>query len=217
MIKRAVHALLSPAYRRLKPYIYHKVNLDLIQHTEDYSHLTWLGRPIWQPPTDLWTIQETIAEIRPSILIETGSHRGGSALFYAHLFDLMNHGRVVTIDVQKLHDITHPRIRFLLGSSVDETIIAEIERETNAAPVMIILDSHHSADHVAREMEAYHRLVTPGSYLLVQDGVIDVSGKSGPLKAIRDFLPLHPEFEVDHEKCNRFLITYHPMGWLKRR
>jgi cephalosporin hydroxylase len=217
MMKRAIHALLSPVYQGLKPYIYHKVNLDLITHTEDYSHLTWLGHPMWQPPLDLWTIQETISQVRPALLIETGSHRGGSALFYANLFDLMNHGRVVTVDVEKLHDITHPRIKFLLGSSVDDQIIAEIARAADVAPVMVILDSHHSEEHVAKEMEAYHRLVTPGSYLMVQDGVIDVSGRSGPLKAIRDFLPRHPEFEVDQERCTRFLLTYHPMGWLKRR
>lgn len=217
MIKKVLRALLSPAYQRLKPHIYHKFNLDLIQHTDSYSHLTWLGHPIWQPPTDLWTIQETIAEIRPSLLIETGTNRGGAALFYAHLFDLMNHGRVVTVDIQKSHDLMHPRIKFLLGSSVDDKIVAEIERETHESPVMVILDADHSYEHVAKEMDAYNRFVTPGSYLMVQDGVVDASGRGGPLKAIHEFLPLHPEFQVDHERCNRFLITYHPMGWLKKR
>ena len=61
------------------------------------------------------------------------------------------------------------------------------------------------------------RLVTPGSFLLVQDGVIDVCWEPGPLVAIESFLAGHPEFEVDEERCGRFLVTHHPKGWLRRR
>jgi cephalosporin hydroxylase len=84
-------------------------------------------------------------------------------------------------------------------------------------PVMVILDSDHSAEHVAKEMEIYSRLVTPRSFLLVQDGIMDESGQTGPLRAINDFLQGHPEFEVDYERCNRFLVTHHPKGWLRRK
>src|SRR5882724_347619 len=91
---------------------------DLIAKTENFSHVTWLGQPVWQNVLDLWIMQETIAEVKPALLIETGTNRGGSALFFAHLFDLLNHGEVITIDVEKMHDITHPRITFLIGSSI---------------------------------------------------------------------------------------------------
>jgi len=89
-------------------------------------------------------------------------------------------------------------------------------------PVFVILDSDHSQAHVARELEAYAPLVTPGSYLLVQDGVIDTlpvfaHGRPGPLPAIHAFLRTHPEFEVDRAKSERFLVTHHPSGWLRRR
>ena len=86
---------------------------------------------------------------------------------------------------------------------------------------MVILDSDHSAAHVSKELESYSPFVSPGSYMLVQDGVIDVldrwrSARPGPLAAIIEFLRHHPEFEVDTERCERFLITHHPMGWLRR-
>jgi cephalosporin hydroxylase len=58
---------------------------------------------VWQNVLDLWTIQEAIFEIKPALLVETGTNRGGSAVFYAHLFELMSHGRVITCDVEKLH------------------------------------------------------------------------------------------------------------------
>jgi cephalosporin hydroxylase len=197
---------------------------DLIESTGNFSHVTWLGRPIWQNVLDLWVLQEAIAEIKPALLIETGTNRGGSALFFAHLFDLMNRGEIVTIDVEKLHDITHPRITFLHGGSTSTAILDAVRaRAANAVgPVLVTLDSDHRAEHVRAELDAYAALVTPGSYCLVQDGVIDTlpmfaPGRPGPLPAIDAFLREHPEFEVDEERCCKFLISHHPRGWLRRK
>ncbi|MCS6850527.1 MAG: cephalosporin hydroxylase family protein, partial [Gemmataceae bacterium] len=216
---------LAPLYRRcLRRPITRLFFMDLIAHTDNFGSVTWLGQPIWQNILDLWTIQETIAEIRPELLIECGTNRGGSAIFYAHLFDLLGQGKVVSIDVVKLHDRSHPRVTFLIGSSTSAEVVAEVRRLATEVrgPVMVILDSDHSAEHVARELEAYAPLVTPGSYLLVQDGVIDElpifrAGRPGPLPAIRAFLRRHPEFELDAGRSGRFLITHHPQGWLRRR
>src|SRR3954452_1566479 len=65
---------------------------ELTAKTNNFGRMTWLGNPIWQNVLDLWTIQETIAEVRPSLLIETGTNRGGSSLFFAHLMDLLGQG-----------------------------------------------------------------------------------------------------------------------------
>ena len=174
---------------------------------------------MWQNVLDLWTIQETLAEIRPSLLIECGTNRGGSSFFFATLFDLMNHGQVVTVDVDTLHDLSHPRVTCLRGNSVAPEIVGRIAAmaETTPAPVMALFDSDHSAAHVRQELDAYHRFVTPGSFLMVQDGVIDTlplfaPGRPGPLVAIDAFLAEHPEFEVDTARCERFLITHSPRG-----
>ena len=197
---------------------------ELIAKTENFSHVTWLGRPVWQNVLDLWILQETIAEVKPALLIETGTNRGGSALFLAHLFDLMNHGHVVTIDIEKMHDITHPRITFLIGSSIAADVREKVRviSSTCPGPVMVTLDSDHRQDHVGAELAAYASLVTPGSYLLVQDGVIDTldvfaSGRPGPLAAIDAFLTTNPKFELDEERSRRFLISHHPKGWLRRK
>jgi cephalosporin hydroxylase len=87
---------------------------------------------------------------------------------------------------------------------------------------MVILDGNHARDHVAQELELYAPLVTPGSLLLSQDGVIDEleifrDSRPGPLPANRKFLEQHPEFEYDRERNERFLLTHHPLGWMRRR
>lgn len=197
---------------------------DLIRTTRNFRTTTWLGHTIRQNTLDLWVIQETIAEIRPALLIECGTNHGGSALFYAHLFDLLGHGAVVTIDVQKLHTLAHPRITFLQGSSVSPAIVAQVAARVREAPgpVMVILDSDHAEAHVRAELDAYARFVTPGSYVQVQDGVIDqlpifAADRPGPLPAIESFVRENPRFEIDHARCARFPVTHHPLGWLRRR
>lgn len=217
-------AIKSAMKRLFMPKVHRQFFQDLVRQTHNFGKIQWLGHPVWQNVFDLWTIQETLSEIRPALLIETGTNRGGSSMFYAQLFDLMGQGRIVTVDVEKLHDRSHPRITYLLGSSTDQAVVGKIAAMVAEAggPVMVILDSDHSEGHVRRELDCYARFVTPGSYCLVQDGVIDtlpmMSGsRPGPLPAIEAFLKAAPEFEVDHERCERFLITHHPLGWLRRK
>lgn len=210
--------------RLLRPAVHSLFFRELIGQTHNFGAVSWLGHPIWQNILDLWTIQETIALVRPGLLIECGTNRGGSSLFFANLFDLMGHGEVVTVDIERLHDLSHPRITFLIGSSTSKEVLEVVGMRAAACagPVMVILDSDHSRDHVRRELESYAPLVTPGSYCLVQDGVIDTlsvfrDGRPGPLPAIEDFLRSSDAFEVDVERCERFLITHHPKGWLRRK
>jgi cephalosporin hydroxylase len=197
---------------------------ELVGKTKNFGHVTWLGHPIWQNVLDLWIIQETLADIRPELLIECGTNRGGSSLFFAHLFDLIGSGQIVSIDVRRLHELSHPRVTYLIGSSVSHEIVESVRQRAarSTGPIMVILDSDHSRDHVRRELECYTPFVTPGSYCLVQDGVIDTlsvfsDDRPGPLRAIEDFLESTDLFEVDHERCERFLITHHPSGWLRRK
>jgi cephalosporin hydroxylase len=197
---------------------------ELVVRTDNFRDVTWLGHPILQNVLDLWCLQEAISEIRPALLLETGTNRGGSALFYAHLFDLLGHGRVVTVDVERMHELEHPRIDFLIGSSVSDATLDRMRAASAAAdgPVIVVLDSDHGQEHVADELEAYQRFVTPGSLLLCQDGLIDElpkfrESRPGPLPAIHEFLIAHPEFAVDERYNRRFFVTHHPDGWLRRR
>jgi cephalosporin hydroxylase len=200
-----------------------RVMQAFVRHTSDAQTVEWLGRQIWQYPMDAWLIQEVISTLRTELVVETGTYRGGSAFFYATIFDLLGHGQVVTIDIDALETIPHDRITYLSGSSVDPAVVArvrELAGATESGRVLVVLDSDHSAPHVRAELEAYADIVPIGSYIHVQDGCIDelpIFGKiEGPRAASKDFLREHPEFVRDLELERRFLMTGHPWGWLRR-
>lgn len=198
-----------------------------------YSMITWLGVPIGQLPEDLLMMQECIQNVRPDVIVETGTYLGGTALFYASMLELIGGGHVISVDA---HAYERPQpsvqslnrcITFITGNSTDPAVVAQVSARIKPTDrVLVALDSDHSRAHVQKELEVYAPLVTPGSYIVVFDGVMEVladapRGSStwagdSPAPAIRDFLAAHPEFLVD-PRYSRLQATYSPNGYLRRR
>ena len=148
----------------------------MIKRTVNFDRVTWLGKPIWQNVTDAWLLQESIVEGDVDFVVECGTNRGGSAYYMATVFDLLGRGHVLTIDVEKLSTIEHPRVEFLTGSWTDPAIVDIVRKRieaSNPKHVLVILDSDHSQQHVAREMDLYADFVKVGDYMHVQDGCVD--------------------------------------------
>ena len=183
----------------------------------------WMGIPIQKCPLDLWVYQNIMHELRPNLIIETGTYLGGSALFLAHLCDLLHNGKIVTVDIT-VYDPRpkHDRILYLKGRSVDQNVVADIRKMAEGRdPIIVILDSDHTKANVLAELNAYAPMVTIGSYLIVED--TNVNGHPiewnlgpGPMEAIEEFLPKHPEFEVDRSR-EKFLMTQNSGGYLRRK
>lgn len=206
--------------------------------TFEYSyHFTWLGRPIIQFPQDVVAAQEIIWATKPDLIIETGIAHGGSLIFYASLLELLGgDGLVLGIDVDirahnraeiEKHQMSK-RIRMIQGSSTDPDVVAQVRKQAmGRKSVMVVLDSNHTRDHVAAELDAYADLVTKGNYLLVFDTVIeDMSpgafpnrpwGKGdNPKIAVHRFLERDRRFEIDRRIQDKLLITVAPDGYLRR-
>ena len=196
--------------------------------------VTWMGIPIIQFPEDILMMQELIWKIRPDVIIECGVAHGGSMLFYASLFELMGEGRVIGIDVEiRPHNkiaidnhIMRHRVELIEGNSTSDEVVNIVKKMVaDAKKVMVILDSNHSKKHVAKEIELYQELVTPGSYLVVMDGaqafMSDIpNGKTewvedNPLKAIEEFIEINPLFKIDTH-YNRLMVTSNPKGFLRK-
>ena len=223
----------------------------------------WLGRPIIQYPQDMVALQELVWTIRPDLIIETGIAHGGSLILSASLLALLDYcdaaeaGEVldprkprrtvlgVDIDIRAHNRDAiekHPlaaRIRMLQGSSIDPAVVAEVAAAAEGRRVLLCLDSNHTHDHVLAELEAYAPLVSPGSYCIVFDSIVedlpaDMSGDrpwapgNNPKTALREYLrrldgegrtaadgkPLR--FAIDEEIEGKLLLSVAPDGYLRR-
>jgi cephalosporin hydroxylase len=210
---------------------------------QKYSYtFTWLGRPVIQHPEDLVRLQEVIFTLRPDVIVETGVAHGGSLIFCASLLRAMaSKGRVIGIDIEirpqnrkaiETHELAH-YVSLIEGDSADSEVVARARALVRPGErVMVILDSNHAKAHVLKELEAYAPLVTPGSYIVATDGIMELvhdapRGKpqwdsDNPTQAAREFAARHPDFVLEEPKW-RFnestldrTVTAWPGGWLKR-
>ncbi|MFN3687566.1 cephalosporin hydroxylase family protein [Salinarimonas sp.] len=208
-----------------------------------YSYnFDWLGRPIIQYPQDIVAMQELIFRIKPDLIVETGIAHGGSLIFSASMLELVAicggpaDARVLGIDIDiRAHNRVaieaHPmmrRITMLEGSSVDPEIVAQVRGiARDAKRVLVCLDSNHTHAHVLAELEAYAPLVTPGSYCVVFDTVIENlpadmfpdrpwAPGDNAMTAVDAYLADHPEFEIDADMDAKLLISVAPRGYLRR-
>jgi cephalosporin hydroxylase len=194
---------------------------DVFYLSDAWTRARWLGVQALRNPLDLWVYQEIIVETRPELVVETGTYRGGSALYLASMCDLLGAGEVVSIDIESMRDDypQHPRITYLAGrSSTDPAVLAEVQERAQGRRTLVVLDSDHSQAHVEAELAAYAPLVPIGCYVIVEDSNIGRIRKDlmpGPLQAIEAFLAKTDEFEVDRER-EKFLLSFSPSGYLRR-
>lgn len=214
----------------------------------------WLGVPIIQIPQDLQAMQEIIWEVKPNLIIETGIAWGGSLIYSASMLAILeacgviDNGHVLGIDIDirphnkkalKAHPLSK-KLTMLEGSSIDENIIEKVTLfAKNYQKIMVCLDSNHTHDHVLSELELYAPFVSPGSYCLVGDTVIEDApeemvshrpwGKgNNPKTAVWEYLRSLKEegrkaadgsqlnFEIDTTMEHKIVLTGSPDGFLKR-
>ena len=210
---------------------------------EKYQYtFSWMGRPIIQLPEDMIRTQEVIWNVKPDVIIETGIAHGGSLIYNASLCKAMGKGRVIGVDIEiRPHNReaieAHPMaelITMIEGSSTDPEIVAQVKALVKPGEtVLVILDSCHTKQHVAHELEAYHDLVASGSYIVATDGIMydlhDVPrgesdwGWNHPTDSAKEFAEAHPDFVVEqpvwqfNESELSENITHWPGAWLRKR
>src|ERR1051326_6599429 len=155
---------------------------------DKYSYnFTWLGRPIIQYPQDIVAVQELVWHVKPDLIIETGIAHGGSLVFSASMLALLDYTDAVSaasslhplqsqrcvlgvdVDIRRhnraaieSHPFAH-MIRMIEGSSTAPEVIARVHEIAHSfSRILVFLDSNHTHDHVAAELEAYAPLTSPG-------------------------------------------------------
>lgn len=202
---------------------------------------TWLGRPIIQLPEDMIRLQEVIYAVRPDVIVETGVAHGGSLVFYAGLCKAMDKGRVIGVDVEiRPHNreaiTSHPLSSFITlveGNSITPETVNQVKSQLGPGDtVIVLLDSCHNKQHVLEELRAYSTLVTPGSYIVAMDGIMEeLTGAprslpdwswNNPRQAALEFAADNPNFAIEepqfafNEGSVTERVTYWPGAFIKR-
>jgi cephalosporin hydroxylase len=203
----------------------------------NWLHQTnWLGEPILQLPQDIFALQEIIFKTRPQYIVEIGVAWGGSLLFYATLMQALGGERIIWVDIFIPEDLKarigafgalSKRISWILGSSVEAATFNQVKALLhNSREVMVVLDSHHTHEHVLQELRLYAPLVGKGYYLVCCDTIIeDIPAQihrprpwgpgNNPKTAVQQFLAETDRFTVDQDLENKLLFTCNPGGYLR--
>lgn len=190
-----------------------------------YGHqkITYKGVQAIRCPFDFVMFQMIVFEVKPDLIIEIGSNEGGSALYLADLMQSFGlSGEIHSIDindsaVKNLKN--NPNIKVFTNGW--EAYDLEYCKGFNK--ILVIEDAAHTYECTLGAIKKFAPVVSKDSYLIVEDGIVDVLGTSesfngGPLKALREFLPNHPEFIVERKWCDMFgkNATFNVNGYLKK-
>lgn len=199
-----------------------EVKLDIRSIYQGHFKVTYRGVQAVRCPFDFVIYQMIISKINPDLVIEIGTHAGGSALYLADLMNNIGHGLVHTIDIKsQANELVQKHPRITLFTEGWETY--DIKEAKKYAAVLVIEDATHIYEDTLGAINKFAPLVTLGSYLIVEDGIIDELGMrkefhGGPLRAINEFLRTNQDFEVDRHWCDFFgkNVTFNVNGYLKK-
>lgn len=190
---------------------------------EGHLRVTYRGVPALKCPFDYVIYQMIIHDLKPDIIVEIGTNKGGSTLYLADLLELNQKGIVHSIDLPENAEYPslkdHPRVKLFKQGFLHYDTAALASFET----VLVIEDASHQYDDSAKALEKFAPFVTPGSYYIVEDAVVKALGREkefngGPGKAIQEFLERNKTFAVDRGWCDFFgpNATFNTDGYLKR-
>lgn len=187
-----------------------------------HHRVTYRGVKAIRCPFDYVLYQMILCEVKPDLVIEIGTNIGGGALYLADLMQIIGKGILHTIDIKPQADAmlsSHSRIKLFTDGWAGYDL-----KEAGAFDrILVIEDGSHTYQDTLGALRKFGPLVSRDSYLIVEDGIINELGMEreyagGPLKAIREWLPEHPEFQVDRTWCDFFgtNATFNVNGYLKR-
>jgi cephalosporin hydroxylase len=210
--------MIKKIFKKNKPIDF---NLDTIY--KGHYNVKYRGIEMLHNPFDYLLYQMLIFEVQPDLIIEIGTNKGASSLYFSDLLDIIGDGGVVhTIDVEnKIHPIVKnkPNIKFFLNGFENY----DLSNTHNFKKIMVIDDGSHMYEDVKKALEKFSSIVSLNSYFIVEDGIISYLNmekrfNGGPLKAINEFLNENKNFIIDTTYCNFFgkNATFNVNGYLKK-
>lgn len=177
-------------------------------------------------PFDVILYMQLLEHLRPSTIIEIGTSEGGSAVWFRDMCQALGlNTRILTFDISPPADLIEPGIHVGHVDSYDpDGTLPTGLFSTFPHPWLVIDDSAHTYESVLAVLRYFNRLVQPGDYVVVEDGVVaDLPGaqyeqyEDGPNRAVKAFLEeTGDKYVIDEKRCDFFgpNLTYCPNAWL---
>ena len=186
---------------------------------------TYRGVRCLKSPIDIAIYMKLLWDLKPRLILEIGSHSGGSALLLADLAQSQGlDAKVISIDLN-IPDIDDPRIRFLQGDVMTlEPVLQHAGIADLPHPWFVTEDSAHTYRGCTAALEVFAERMAPGDILAMEDGILDELGLSeryegGPNRAVEEFIAARPQsFAIAEDLCDMFgpNATYSPNGYLRK-
>ncbi|MGC0416944.1 CmcI family methyltransferase [Embleya sp. AB8] len=206
------------------------------QHIRDW----YAGLRIKKYPEDLRVLEHLLWVTRTQVVVELGTHLGGSALWFRdRLRTQAGYGRVpAAIGVISV-DLAQDRAATLLGGADpdyarDITLVegditdpGVAERVSELVPpgarCLVVEDTLHVYATTTAALRNFAHLVPEGGFFVVEDGIVDdpelrpPGMPGGVLPAIADWLGTEPGSAFTTRRdLELYGVTGHPHGWLQR-
>ncbi len=185
--------------------------------------VTYKGIPAIKCPFDYVLYQMIIWEVKPDLVIEIGTNKGGSTLYLADLLGINGKGEIHTIDLpENAEDAalwSHPRIKIYKEGFIKYDTSDLSTYET----ILVIEDGSHLYEDTVAALNKFAPFITKNSYFIAEDGIVTELGKEkefngGPQKAVAEYIKKNSDFIVDRKYCDFFgqNATFNVNGYLKR-
>ncbi len=209
----------------------------LAQHTGDW----YAGLRLQKLPEDLRVYEHLLWASAPAAVVELGSHRGGSTLWFRDRLAALDRyqplatgpRRVVAVSEDtgparegvSLRDPAWPAsISFVDGDVRDPELPRQVAGLVPAGgSCLVVEDTAHQYDTTLAALLGFAGLVAPGGFFVVEDGVVDVPGLAdgasagGVLAAVDDWLASEAGAPFRRRRdLELYGLTSSPQGWLQR-
>jgi len=186
---------------------------------------TYKGIPTLKNPFDLALYTRLLWDVKPRTLIEIGSYKGGSAIWFADQMRSMGiDGHIFSLDIIAVQDVSDPIVSFITSDSLPSAMPPDWLNSL-PRPMMVVEDSAHTFEHTVLVLQHFADIMQPQEYLIIEDAIVTPMGidfdhalNGGPALAITQFLSVRSDFVIDPELCDYFgfNVTYNVNGFLKK-
>lgn len=147
----------------------------VLSNNAPHYHLPWNGREMTKFPADIIIYKDIIESTRPKVVIEIGTQRGVSALFFMSLVKAYG-GMVITIDIKQppndmLEEFKKEGVIFVHGDATDPVIAARVKELVHGKRCLVVDDGSHRRSDVLNAFEQYQACVPIGGYFIIEDGM----------------------------------------------